>query len=263
MSKSPRAGEDAFPWGADGNIVWQRGFGDGPAGEAAPPAKIDGRVARSKRTRAAVMDALIALLEEGNFKPPAKVIAERSGVSTRSVFQHFPDLETLFTAAVAYGVERYSPMVLPIVADQPLKARINALVRQRFALFEKGAMSIGRGRSSPPCRTPCARPFPASNMRFGCRSKWLSSPNWPPSGNPSGMPGWRGWRRSAASMPGMRCAGSRGWARRRPRPPWSMPSRPCCQNDTIRRSNWYERQNKQLSRATGWCKIVDVAFIAA
>lgn len=167
MSKSPRAGEDAFPWGADGNVVWQRGFGEGPVAEPAPPAKIDGRVARSKRTRAAVMDALIALLEEGNFKPPAKVIAERSGVSTRSVFQHFPDLETLFTAAVAYGVERYSPMVLPIGADQPLKTRINALVRQRFALFEKGGNVYWAGQIATPLSDTLRQTF--SRVEYALR----------------------------------------------------------------------------------------------
>ncbi|PWR23963.1 hypothetical protein DKG75_05290 [Zavarzinia compransoris] len=151
-------GEAAHPWGADGNSLWHGGQDD-----AAPPApvpgKVDGRLARSRRTRAAVLDALIALLEEGEFKPPAKVIAERSGVSTRSVFQHFPDLETLFTAAVAHGVERYSPLVQPIGPDQPLKARVGALVRQRFALFEKAGNVYWAGQIAAPLSDTLCQTF--------------------------------------------------------------------------------------------------------
>ncbi|MFA5120978.1 TetR/AcrR family transcriptional regulator [Zavarzinia sp.] len=129
--------------------------GDGPwAGTVAAPrqpaAKIDGRLARSQRTRAAVIDALIGLIDDGHFKPPAKVIAERSGVSTRSIFQHFPDLETLLTDAVAFGVDRFAHVVQPIMADAPREARIAALVRQRFALFEKAGNIYWAGQLAAP-----------------------------------------------------------------------------------------------------------------
>lgn len=115
--------------------------------------RVDGRVARSQRTRAAVLDALIALLEEGHFKPPAKVIAERSGVSTRSIFQHFPDLETLFAAAVQREVNRFAPLVQPILPDGTYAARETALIRQRFDLFEKAGNVWRAGLLDEPIST--------------------------------------------------------------------------------------------------------------
>ena len=55
-------------------------------------ARIDGRLARSARTRHAVVDALLDLLGEGDLRPTAARIAERAGVSLRIVFHHFEDL---------------------------------------------------------------------------------------------------------------------------------------------------------------------------
>ena len=44
-------------------------------------APLDGRLARSARTRHAVVDALLDLLGEGDLRPTAARIAERAGVS--------------------------------------------------------------------------------------------------------------------------------------------------------------------------------------
>ncbi len=98
--------------------------------------KVDGRVARSQRTRAAVLDALIALIEEHQLRPSARMIAERSQVSTRSIFQHFPDLETLFAAAVQRESNRFGQFIRPIAADGPYDQRAGELIAQRFGLFE-------------------------------------------------------------------------------------------------------------------------------
>ncbi|MCF4164970.1 TetR/AcrR family transcriptional regulator [Zavarzinia compransoris] len=146
MNKTATERGGRFPWGLAADESWR----GGEAAAAAEPAKIDGRLARSLRTRAAVLDALIDLVEEGEFKPPAKVIAERSGVSTRSIFQHFPDLETLFSAAVALGVERFAPLVRPVPDDLPLDGRITALARQRADLFEKSGNLYWAGQIATP-----------------------------------------------------------------------------------------------------------------
>src|ERR1044072_5768679 len=66
---------------------------------SAPEAATDGRSARAARTRDAVVEALLSLLDEGNLRPTARQVAERAGVSLRSVYVHFDDLEDLFTAA--------------------------------------------------------------------------------------------------------------------------------------------------------------------
>ena len=97
---------------------------------------VDGRTARAVRTRDALVDATIALVEEGDLRPTAPRIADRAGVSVRSVFQHFDDLETLFSAVGARMVERLSELVRPIDPDAPLEQRISEFVLQRCRVHE-------------------------------------------------------------------------------------------------------------------------------
>jgi AcrR family transcriptional regulator len=103
---------------------------------AAPAVPADGRAARALRTREAIVDACIALVEEGDLRPTAPRIAERAGVSVRSVFQHFDDLSSLYTAVVQRVVERLAVLLVPIDPDQPLEGRIEAFARHRGNLLE-------------------------------------------------------------------------------------------------------------------------------
>ena len=98
--------------------------------------RVDGRTARSQRTRDAIVDACIALVEAGDYRPTAPRIAEEAGVSERSVFQHFDDLDSLFTAVAERAVERVSMLLVPVDPDLELTERIGRFVRQRSQLFE-------------------------------------------------------------------------------------------------------------------------------
>ena len=80
--------------------------------QEAPPT--DGRTLRSLRTREAIVDATIGLLEDGDLRPTAPRVAERAGVSVRSVFQHFDDLETLHASVAERLVDRVAVLVLPV-----------------------------------------------------------------------------------------------------------------------------------------------------
>jgi TetR/AcrR family transcriptional regulator of autoinduction and epiphytic fitness len=102
--------------------------------ESAVP--IDGRAARAARTRDAIVEASVALVEEGDVRPTAPRIAERAGVSVRSVFQHFDDLPALHTAVVHRVVERLAVLVLPVDTTLPLDERIDAFARNRATLLE-------------------------------------------------------------------------------------------------------------------------------
>ena len=99
-----------------------------------PP--VDGRTARAERTRDAIVDACITLVERGDLKPTAPRIAEEAGVSVRSVFQHFDDLDTLFSAVGDRVVQRLAPLFVPIDASLPLDERVDALVEQRCRILE-------------------------------------------------------------------------------------------------------------------------------
>jgi AcrR family transcriptional regulator len=99
-------------------------------------AAIDGRTARALRTREAIVDASIALVDEGDLRPTAPRIAERAKVSVRSVFQHFDDLEGLYAAVGDRLVERLSHVQMAIDVDLPRRTRVEEVVRQRAILLE-------------------------------------------------------------------------------------------------------------------------------
>ena len=102
---------------------------------AAPP-RIDGRSARSARTRDAVVEAFLALIDGGNLRPTAREVSERANVSLRSVFQHFADLETLFAVAADLQVERLAALARRIPADLPFEERLAAFTDARAKLLE-------------------------------------------------------------------------------------------------------------------------------
>ena len=111
--------------------------------EAATPdsgQQIDGRSARAGRTRAALMDAMLALLDEGDLRPTAERIAARAGVSERTLFQHFPDREALFQGVALAQAERIAPMIEPLPPPEaPLEERLDAFVAQRTRVLERVA----------------------------------------------------------------------------------------------------------------------------
>jgi TetR/AcrR family transcriptional regulator of autoinduction and epiphytic fitness len=97
---------------------------------------LDGRLARSIRTRRAVVDALLDLLNEGDLRPTAARIAERAGVSLRLVFHHFDDLETIYSELAARQTERVTRLIAPIPVSLPLPERIDRFCVQRGRLLE-------------------------------------------------------------------------------------------------------------------------------
>ena len=98
--------------------------------------EVDGRTRRSLRTREAIVDATIALLEEGDLRPTAPRVAAAASVSVRSVFQHFDDLETLHAAVAERLLERVSALVVPVAADEPLVPRLARFTHQRALLLD-------------------------------------------------------------------------------------------------------------------------------
>ena len=98
--------------------------------------QMDGRTARAVRTRDGIVDACLDLIDEGDVRPTGPRIAERAGVSVRSIFQHFDDPERLFSAVGERVSHRIARLVAPIDADLPTDDRVDAYVQQRAAVLE-------------------------------------------------------------------------------------------------------------------------------
>jgi AcrR family transcriptional regulator len=121
----------------------------------------DGRVARGERTRRALAEALIALLEEGDAQPTARRIAQRAGVSLRLVFHHFDDLESILRDAVRVQEQRHWRRIRPVAPTLPRADRVTRVVRQRVMVFQDVA-PVRRSaehltRSSPTVAAELAR----------------------------------------------------------------------------------------------------------
>ncbi len=99
----------------------------------------DGRAARSHRTRRVIVDAMRALHGEGDMRPSASRIAERAGVSLRTVWQQFADMEALLVEAGRRDLEILLGQVQPIDPGLPLDDRIARLVSRNAQIYERMA----------------------------------------------------------------------------------------------------------------------------
>ena len=97
----------------------------------------DGRIARGERTREAIIDAHSALLLEGVLKPTGKLLAERAGISLRTLWSNYNDLEAVMRASVAHWLECDAALQVSIAADDPLDRRVDAYCRMRVARLEQ------------------------------------------------------------------------------------------------------------------------------
>jgi TetR/AcrR family transcriptional regulator of autoinduction and epiphytic fitness len=105
-------------------------------GGVSAPDRVDGRTARAIRTQRAIVDALLALHDDGDLRPTGERIAERAGVSLRALWTNFKDLETLYAAAGERLIELQRAEHTQIAPDLPLPRRIEAFCRQRARMLE-------------------------------------------------------------------------------------------------------------------------------
>jgi AcrR family transcriptional regulator len=125
---------------------------DAPTETTAPPT--DGRNLRRDRNRDAVVTALLGLYREGNLGPNADEIAERAGISVRSLFRYFDDVDTLVRAAIARQQEHLATLyALDASVDQPLAERVDRFVAGRVRLLE-GMGEVGRVARALAARQP-------------------------------------------------------------------------------------------------------------
>jgi AcrR family transcriptional regulator len=97
----------------------------------------DGRLARGRKTRRLLIEALVDLVDKGATAPTTLQVADRAGVSVRLVFHHFGGKDGLILASMAFQSERHRSILFAIPAKGPAVLRIQALCRQRRLYFEE------------------------------------------------------------------------------------------------------------------------------
>lgn len=97
---------------------------------------MDGRTRRGETNRRSIVDAALALVAEDQAFPTAQAVAARAGVAKRSVFHHFPDMESLLAEAADVQGARYWNVLRPADRDADVVSRLADAVAQRAKLFE-------------------------------------------------------------------------------------------------------------------------------
>lgn len=97
----------------------------------------DGRKQRSERSRLAIIDAMLDLIMGGKMEPSAAEIADRAGVSARTVFRHFEEMDSLYSEMT----ERMEAEIMPVIQQpftaQGWRAQLDQLLERRAMIYER------------------------------------------------------------------------------------------------------------------------------
>ncbi|MGY6500626.1 MAG: TetR/AcrR family transcriptional regulator [Acidimicrobiales bacterium] len=122
----------------------------------------DGRNARRQRNRDAAVDAMLSLIDSGSLAPTMSEVAVAAGLSPRSLFRYFDDIEDLVRSAVARQQERLAPLAaVSVDPGAPLADRVRSVVAQRMRAIEAmghvGRVARLRAHEQPAIRAELAR----------------------------------------------------------------------------------------------------------
>lgn len=95
----------------------------------------DGRRLRGERTRADVIEAMIELLGEQDGPLTSSAIAERAGVTQRTLFRHFASLDDVYAELIAHQRALFLTFLRPIDPTGSIDERIDLLVANRTTLY--------------------------------------------------------------------------------------------------------------------------------
>jgi AcrR family transcriptional regulator len=98
-----------------------------------PGRAVDGRAARREKNRLAAVDAAIELFSEDKLQPDLDEIAQRCGLSSKSVHRYFENSNALLSAAIQRQLEVGYPLYyIHSIGQGPLKERIDEFVAMRL-----------------------------------------------------------------------------------------------------------------------------------
>jgi len=96
--------------------------------------KVDGRKQRSERSREAILDATMELINEGNLMPTAQEVSIRADVGIRSVFRHFADMDSLYASMNIVATDIFNE----IYGEALPSGTLNDRIQHAVTLYHKG-----------------------------------------------------------------------------------------------------------------------------
>lgn len=97
---------------------------------------VDGRRARSERSREAIKKAMIDLMIEGIHEPTAQQVSDRAGIGIRSVFRHFDDMGTLLYSMHKDMMVRARNFLATVKKDGSAEERLDSLLDALEEIFD-------------------------------------------------------------------------------------------------------------------------------
>ena len=97
----------------------------------------DGRFARSKKTKDAIVRALLKLLRNTPF-PTAEQVAKESKIGLRTVYRQFKDMESIYLSLHEECMHSLSQMFnSDIDLDRSFEERVSFAISERFAIYDE------------------------------------------------------------------------------------------------------------------------------
>jgi len=97
----------------------------------------DGRRLRSADSRARIVAAMLALIEQGEVSPGAEAVAARADVGLRTVFRHFKDMDSLYQEMIEAIAAEVSKAAGAPFQTKGWRDRTLELVGRRAEIFER------------------------------------------------------------------------------------------------------------------------------
>lgn len=115
MTKSSHAMSEIMPAGSD---------------------ETDGRRRRGNTSRARIVEAMLKLVREGNPSPGAARVAQLAGVSLRTVFRHFEEMDSLYREMSETIQAHVLPALFRPYSVEGWRERLHELIDRRVEVYE-------------------------------------------------------------------------------------------------------------------------------
>lgn len=116
--------------------------------------ELDGRGLRRERNRDAIVEALLELCNEGHLDASAAQIAERAGLSARSLFRYFDDIDDLYRTVCQEQFDRVLAVSkIHNFGQGSTLEKVENLVDQRIRIY-RSTVNVGRVARSQQYKVP-------------------------------------------------------------------------------------------------------------